>query len=803
MLRSKTPVHLGVWALSLAISCSYSGFALAQENLPPAIPQPPSSDAEVLDADTETDEFSVLMRGPLHEAYAEQYSSDPEAGVVVAKRPPDLIQELPPSYKPDLKDITWIPGYWGFDPELQDFIWVSGIWRQVPPDQQWVPGYWMDIDRGYQWISGFWLSSGAEEIAYLPSPPPSIENGPSSAAPDQDHFWIPGCWVYEQTDYYWQAGYWAPSNENWVWVPTRYVWTPSGCVYRAGYWDYNIADRGTIFCPVRFTNPVATYQYRPTYVIDTNPAWYANLFVYPQYNHYLYGNYYGYSGQNNIYPWGNYYQTTRRFDPLYSYYSNQGRSTGLIQQIVRLQRYFQANQNLRPANTYAAGRTQYAGFNAQQQSVALRAATIASLANRKADFGLPFALQGIQQTAASQLAQSVAPVRQFASTRRDLERAGSEADRLRATVQTDESLRERSNDVASKIDTKHLRFNANSSATSNAIATGLRAESSDDAAKRKAAKAERAESARNDNATGREPNAKRNSAQSLLDAANSNGLSSNRGSDLNRGNEESPQRLSREEISQRRNEIRQKQTDALNSATQPTKPDAIAPNASANDKAPPTANDLDELRSRLGGRGSNNPKAANQKPDGSPADRNGSDRPNLPSRQNAPAQNAPGLNLPGAPANPSQDRDRGANRNAAPNPNGVKPDTSAKGNGNGATPPSAGNDAKKPPAANSPAAASNPLESAGKAAAKLNQGANQAVREQAKNLTPPAAADRKAAPSPAPAPAAQKKALPTPSPEPAPTPAPAPKAEKKAAPAPAPAPAAGKAEGKGGKGKNK
>ena len=84
----------------------------------------------------------VLTRGPVHEAFAETVTFDPEPGIVVPKAPPAAIEELPPDQKPEGANVAWVPGYWGWDDERSDFLWVSGIWRDLPPGRQWVPGYW-------------------------------------------------------------------------------------------------------------------------------------------------------------------------------------------------------------------------------------------------------------------------------------------------------------------------------------------------------------------------------------------------------------------------------------------------------------------------------------------------------------------------------------------------------------------------------------------------------------------------------------------------------------------------------------
>ena len=90
----------------------------------------------------------VLTRGPVHEAFAETVTFDPEQGIVVPTAPPAAIEELPPDQKPEGANVAWIPGYWGWDDERSDFLWVSGIWRALPPGRQWVPGYWGKSGQG-------------------------------------------------------------------------------------------------------------------------------------------------------------------------------------------------------------------------------------------------------------------------------------------------------------------------------------------------------------------------------------------------------------------------------------------------------------------------------------------------------------------------------------------------------------------------------------------------------------------------------------------------------------------------------
>ncbi len=263
----------------------------------------------------------VLARGPVHEAFAETVTFDPQPGVVVPKTPPAAIEELPPEQKPEGNNVAWIPGYWAWDDDGSDFLWVSGMWRALPPGRQWVSGYWAQSGKGAQWISGYWADAGLTEVEYLPEPPESIESGPNVDAPSADHIWLPGCWVWQQNRYAWRPGFWTPAHENWIWTPAHYQSAPRGYVYVDGYWDYAVQRRGVLFAPVSFQQSVYSqrgFSYTPSTVIDLGV--FANhLFVRPNYNHYYYGDYYGANyAKTGFYSSFSFNSGRHGYDPIYA-----------------------------------------------------------------------------------------------------------------------------------------------------------------------------------------------------------------------------------------------------------------------------------------------------------------------------------------------------------------------------------------------------------------------------------------------------------------------------------------------------
>src|SRR5437879_2719802 len=95
-------------ALAAAVAWGLAGAARAQEYVEQAGGQ----------ADLE-----FLTSGPIHEAFAELVTREPKVTAVITRRPPELVQELPPDVKP-ADDAVWIPGYWTFDDDRNDFVWV-------------------------------------------------------------------------------------------------------------------------------------------------------------------------------------------------------------------------------------------------------------------------------------------------------------------------------------------------------------------------------------------------------------------------------------------------------------------------------------------------------------------------------------------------------------------------------------------------------------------------------------------------------------------------------------------------------
>ena len=315
----------------------------------------------------------LLMQGPVHEGFAAPLVHDPVAGPVIPKAPPAMIEELPPDQKPSGQNIQWIPGYWAWDTTRNDYLWVSGIWREPPPNTQWVPGYWHQVDNGNQWVPGSWMpvssgqgqgqpqASGQSQATYMPAPPASLESGPNTPQPSANVAWTPGYWVWQGNAYAWRPGFWANVQPNWIWIPPHYVWSPSGYLFVPGYWDLPVANRGLMFAPVYYPQPVYAqpgFVFTPSITI-VGSAVTANLFVQASTNQYLFGNYYAQTNVNvGIVPWFSFSFSVGPplfYDPLFSYYAvvNVRQNPNWIVQVRQTYVLRRDTPAMRPPGTYA------------------------------------------------------------------------------------------------------------------------------------------------------------------------------------------------------------------------------------------------------------------------------------------------------------------------------------------------------------------------------------------------------------------------------------------------------------------
>lgn len=364
----------------------------------------------------------VLTRGPVHEAFAETVTFDPEPGIVVNAAPPNPIEEMPPDQRPAGVNVAWIPGYTAWDDERNDYLWVSGVWRAPPPGRQWVSGYWGRSAQGYQWTSGFWADAQMGETEYLPEPPQSVEVGPSIPAPSPNHSWIPGCWIWQHGRYAWRPGYWVTVQSDWDWIPGHYTWTRRGYVFVDGYWDYSVENRGVLFAPVYFDASVYArrgYYYSPSTVISLS-VFTDHLFVRPRYGHYYFGDYY----DDNYRDAGFYsrfaFQSSRYgYDPIYAHQRWKNRHDDNWRN--RVEDDFRRRRDhgeWRPARTLAAQITLNTGGTSPHASGGRIATSLDQLVRIKDS---PLRFESVESAEKQQLLQRGKEIRTFREERQKLE----------------------------------------------------------------------------------------------------------------------------------------------------------------------------------------------------------------------------------------------------------------------------------------------------------------------------------------------------------------------------------------------
>jgi hypothetical protein len=292
----------------------------------------------------------------VHEAFAEPVNLQIQAGLVVSNQPPANIEEIPPVERPTGDNFVWVPGYWSWDGDRNNYIWVSACWRVAPPKMSWMPGYWSHVTGGWEWVAGFWRPTGVQEIEYLPAPSASDDVQPSGPPPSPDDIWVPSCQYWYQGHYVQRSGYWLAAQPNWVWIPSHYIWTPRGYIFSDGHWDYPLENRGVLFAPVYFPRSVygrSGFSYSPSIVVDLGGLT-ANLFIYPRYSHYYFGDYYGDAYISiGIFPQYEVGRIHTWYDPIYVYDRWHHRDEPRWEENQR-QEYDRrlADKDLRPSRTY-------------------------------------------------------------------------------------------------------------------------------------------------------------------------------------------------------------------------------------------------------------------------------------------------------------------------------------------------------------------------------------------------------------------------------------------------------------------
>jgi hypothetical protein len=172
----------------------------------------------------------------------------------------------------------------------------------------------------------------------------------------------------------WLAGQWAPIQRGWVWIPARYVWTPAGYVFVDGYWDYELAHRGTLFAPVSFRRGYHGwgFSYTPNVVLNTDLLTDC-LFVNSPCGCYCFGDYYGANcAQAGIFPWFAFHMSSLGYDPCFAFCSwAHHKDAGWHEKLIGDFRALRDDARLRPPHTFDDLANQAHRSGAKFESLAL------------------------------------------------------------------------------------------------------------------------------------------------------------------------------------------------------------------------------------------------------------------------------------------------------------------------------------------------------------------------------------------------------------------------------------------------
>jgi hypothetical protein len=282
-------------------------------------------------------------------------------------------------------------------------------------------------------------AAGQSEPSYLPAPPKSLESGPTTPQPSANVAWTPGYWSWQGGGYAWRPGFWAAVQPNWIWMPAHYVWTPSGYLFVGGYWDLPVANRGLMFAPVYYPQPVYAqpgFVFTPSIGI-VGAAVTANLFVQASTNQYLFGNFYAQNFVSvGITPWFSFSFATGRplyYDPLFSYYAvvNVRQNPAWVVQMREQYALRRDRVELRPANTYIEQtRIIERNVTINRNVTVVDHRTLAMpLAKLAADpvAGKGLRLERVAEAERQQFRQQAAQLHQFREQRLQQEREGARA----------------------------------------------------------------------------------------------------------------------------------------------------------------------------------------------------------------------------------------------------------------------------------------------------------------------------------------------------------------------------------------
>ena len=291
-------------------------------------------------------------------------STIPRLAPSFAKEPPQPIQEMPPDQKPAGQNIQWIPGYWAGTSRATT---SSGSAASGASRRPIVSGFPATGTKSTGATSGS-REPGFRSVretrakpAVVLAPAPAEPRSRSQHAPALSQRELDSRLLVLASVGIRLAARILGGRPAQLDLDARALCLdPEWLSLRAGYWDLPVANRGLMFAPVYYPQPVyaqPNFVFTPSIGI-VGSAVTANLFVQASTNQYMFGNFYAQNFVSvGITPWFSFSFATGPplfYDPLFSYYAviNVRQNPGWVA-AVREQYVLRRDRvELRPPNTY-------------------------------------------------------------------------------------------------------------------------------------------------------------------------------------------------------------------------------------------------------------------------------------------------------------------------------------------------------------------------------------------------------------------------------------------------------------------
>jgi len=257
---------------------------------------------------------------PIHEAFAQPAAPTLDSAVVVTKKPPEPIEELPPDVKPEGDNVVWLPGYWAFDSEARPISFGSAA--SGATFRRAVSG-WRILDagrHGFRWTPGYWSESTPQQTYY--PPPAGSRRGRAPPAPNDDSFMSPDMDLPRHALHV-AAGLLDRASPRLDVDAAALLVDTAGYIFVDGFGTTSSVVGASCSAPTYFGRGISRLEDRISHrnVIGVRPAR-ASLFIRPTVGAYYFGDYYGprYVGLGYT-PWLDYRYRGRNVDPAWSYYA--------------------------------------------------------------------------------------------------------------------------------------------------------------------------------------------------------------------------------------------------------------------------------------------------------------------------------------------------------------------------------------------------------------------------------------------------------------------------------------------------